>query len=73
MQLETSLADECSKQTLGAILREHISGNPAYTKGFIASNLFPTNVMQFKKNEVFVELEQFPKLKSLHISNSHSK
>ncbi len=57
MQLDKSLADNLSKQTLDGILREHVSGNPRYIENIISPNLgFPDDIMQFKKNEIFVEL-----------------
>jgi len=57
LTLDESLADELSKQTLDGILREHVSGNPAYIVNVMSPNLgFPDGVMKFGKNEVFVEL-----------------
>ena len=57
VQLDKALADELSKQTLDGILREHVSGNPAYISNIISPSLgYPDEIIQFKNNEIFVEL-----------------
>ena len=57
VQLDKSLADDLSKRMLDGILREHVSGNPTYIENIVSPNLgFLDDIMQFGKNEIFVEL-----------------